>query len=108
MSYHVSVTCGLDICDHDESFVITNDNLDPVLANVGVSIKSWDEKQGMPLVGNIQAALARLVDVQAVIDGMPPEDQATLSYVSIGVLVLVRDAILAHRQRSTVVSVTSP
>lgn len=107
MSYHVSVTCTKEACDLDERFEITGPLLDPILANIGITLRDWDEKQGLPLVGNIQAGLSRLVGVLPPIEGMDPADQASLTYVTIGVLVLVRDAIIAHKMASTVVSVTS-
>lgn len=111
--YEVAVRCEAG-CEHDEAVTIadfrklTKTNIDAVLHLCGVDeLAAWDGAKGMPLVGRVQGVLARLVGVLPQLEGVTPEDQSLATYLTIGVMVLVRDAILSHRFAETTVSVTA-
>lgn len=108
--YRVSVRCD-EGCERDEAILVkdfrpdSGTNIDAVLHLVDLRLLSWNCAVGLPLVGRVQDVLSKLVGVLPQLEGVTPEGQVLATALTIGVVVSIRDAILAHRFAETRVSV---
>jgi hypothetical protein len=102
--FGVSVECEAG-CDLDEMAVIVVD-AQPMLALAGIDVLSYDECRGLAVVGKIQAGIVDVVDNPDTYVAFNDDDWGGADAV-LGFLIVVRDAILAHRFADTKVKVTT-
>lgn len=102
--YGVAVEC-LEGCDLDEIAVIVQEAR-PMLALAGVDLESFDGRVGYAVVGKIQARIQDMVDAPDPYHAFDDDDWGGADAV-LGFLIVVRDAILSHRDHGTVVRVTT-
>lgn len=111
--YHVSITCEQG-CGKDETFEVMEAGEDSpvgvadIYTNANIHLPAFDNVVGLPVVGKVQEAIARLIGTLPQLEAVDPADQSAMTYVALAPLILIRDSILAHSYATCRVSITTP